>query len=289
MAASILFALLLSGATDAQIPLADIEKGQPPIKMGTKLDAKGLQQFEIEHQNCPACKGRKLLECTHCRSIEKPKKCPECNLKLVNKKRLAPCYLCAGTGKLANPLETAPCPGCMSHAHFPCHYCANRGEHHWVGSGGSGQKCTTCKGYAAMKCTVCKGSRVVPSAFNGKLEKQSLKKLNAAKDSLLRLMREVESFRLTGKGKLRKDQKRFSGYFKKPKAYFPPLKAIDAHVKKVVKGVNQPNVKDIEKRHRDAFDRMKFYTLNYLVHQKRTLEACISRAEFNQKVAKKAP
>ena len=275
-------ALLVSGALPAQIPdIAEIKKGIPPIKLATKLDEKGLKQWdETPHQNCAACKAKKVEKCAHCDRIENPTKCPECNLT-----RKAPCHICAGAGKIHDPLEFAPCPGCNGHSVFVCYMCGNEGGVSFVGGGKRPQKCSLCKGNAGMPCMVCKGKRLVPSAFKGKVGKVPLKKLLKAKKELTKLITLVDAF--AAKGKPRKDRKAFAALFKKTKSDFPALKKVIAQVDVITKGLDT-NIKDIERQQVHAFDRVKYYTLYYLLHQSQVLDLCIKRATFNEDAAKTA-
>jgi len=274
-------ALLLSSVLSAQpTELKEIEKGIPPVKLTTKVDEDGMKQWgELPHQNCMACKAKKVQECRHCRHLETPTKCPACNLT-----RKAACHICAGEGKLSNPLRFAPCPGCNGHGVVTCDLCQNRGGMSFEGGGKKPMKCGMCKGNAGITCPVCKGKRLVPSAFRGKVGGVSLKKLLTAKAVLSDLITQVQGF--TADGKPRKDRKRFAALFKKAKTTFPPLKKVITQVDAITKGLDK-NIKDIEKRQVNAFDRVKYFVLYYLLHQSKVLDLCIERAKFNEEAAKK--
>jgi hypothetical protein len=274
-------ALLLSGVLPAQpTEIKEIEKGIPPIKLATTIDEEGLKQWgKVPHQNCMACKAKKLRECTHCKHLEKPVKCPACKLT-----RKAACNVCAGAGKLSDPLKFAPCPGCNGHGVVTCDMCQNRGGMSFVGGGKRPTKCGMCKGNAGITCPVCNGKRLVRSAFKGKVGTVPLKKLLKAKAQLSKLITQVQGF--TALGKPRKDRKKFAALFKKTKSDFPPLKKVITQVNFITKGLDT-NIKDIERTQVHAFDRVKYYVLYYLLHQSKVLDLCIERAKFNEDAAKK--
>lgn len=273
--------LLLAGALPAQVPdIKEIEKSIPPIKLPTKIDEDGLKQWdEVPHQNCAVCQAKKTEKCTHCAHLDKPTKCPECNLTLK-----APCHVCAAVGSIYNPLEFVLCPGCNGHGVFPCFLCNNRGGLLLVGGGKKPLKCGLCKGNAGMTCAVCKGKRLVPSAFKGKVGTVPLKKLLKAKVALSDLITKVDAFK--AEGKPRKDRKRFAAMFKKTKSVFPALKKVITQVDRITKGLDIP-LKDVERQQVHAFDRVKLYVLYYLLHQSKVLDLCIERARFNEDAAKK--
>lgn len=277
-----LIVLLVAGALPAQIPdLKEIEKSLPPIQLPTKLDENGFKQWDaVPHQNCLACKAKKVEKCTHCARLDNPTKCPACKLK-----GQARCHFCAGEGKFCNPLELAPCPGCDGHGLFPCISCGNRGGILWKGGGSKPQKCNSCKGEAGLECTVCEGKGVVPSAFKGKVGSTPLKKLLKAREELSKLITKVEQFKAEGKG--RKDRKLFLALFKKTKSDFPVFKPYTAFVEKIGKGVDNPSVKDNYKEQIYAFDRIKLYLLRSLLYQSKVLDLCIEREKFNEEAAKK--
>ncbi len=273
---------LLACALPAQLQLPQLEKKVipelPELKLPTEKDKKGLLQWKkFPTHNCLNCKTRKTEECLHCRVHEDPKICPECKVT-----RKAPCHVCAGEGKMANPLEEAICPGCSGHGFFICYLCSNTGEITY-GSGGGPQKCASCKGVAGLACLVCKGKRLVPSAFNGKLGNASLKKLHKLKDGLPALMQKIDSFQI--KGEPRKDRKAFAAILKEGNFAFPHFKKLNAHVELISKGLDQRH-QGIGKKQNYAFERIRRYLLIYLVNQSRALDACIERAEANKKGAK---
>jgi hypothetical protein len=276
---TIAFALLLCFALPAQFESAkDAEKSMPPVKVATKVDKNGLQQWDKSpNVNCPACKAKKLVKCTHCAHLEDSEleKCVQCH-----KTRKAPCNYCQGKGALVDPLAQAMCPGCWGRGVLVCGSCANRGVIRWVGGGKKGQKCGVCKGHGGVPCEVCKGSGLVPSAFKGKVGSQKLKKLKNARKNLSLLIRKLESFHPKAKG--REDRKKFSKMFAKVKSDFPVLKKLNAFVDTVMKRVDQPNVKDNHKEQAASWRRSKSHLLYYLVHQGKVIDACIKRIEANE-------
>jgi hypothetical protein len=277
-----LISLLVAAMAPAQdeIDPKKLDKTIPPFKLATKVDAKGLQQWEaFPVHNCPACKGAKQEECLHCKHIETPTLCPECALT-----RKAPCHHCAGAGKLADPLEFAPCPGCNSHGIMICFMCGNRGRLN-ASAEYKGIKCMSCKEESGMDCTVCKGKRLVKSALKGKIGKANLKQLQKAKATARELMTAVVRYRATGVGRV--DRKTFDALFKHAKSDFPELKDVSGLVKNLVRGVDQPQYKDNDKRIIAVFDRLRTNVVLYLIHQERVLDQCIARAEFNEKAGNK--
>ena len=79
------------------------------IERQTEADDEGLQQWaKWPALKCPSCKGAGKATCQTCaRFGPDAKSCPEC--KRV-KGLKAPCRVCAGEGKILDPLEVAPCP-----------------------------------------------------------------------------------------------------------------------------------------------------------------------------------
>lgn len=277
---TLLLALLFSTTLSAQVDLKNIEKAVVPIKIATKIDDKGQQQWDEYHANCPACKAKKVLECRNCKHLETPELCPECKTT-----RKAPCNYCAGSGALGHPMKVAPCPGCQGHSVYFCYMCGNQGRIKIIGGGKKGVKCGVCKGNGGRACTVCGGKRVVPAAFRGKVGSTKLKKLTKAKVNLDKLIKDVAKFRAVGVGRL--DRKRFAGLFKKTKSDFPVLKKFLKQSEEVSKGLDQPRYKDNDKTQVASMERVQSYLLHYLVHQSKVLDLCIERAKFNEKVNKK--
>ena len=278
------FILLLCFAVSAQQQtVAEVEKMMPPIKLATKVDKNGQKQWDASpHQNCPACKAKKTVECTHCAHMDKVEKCVMCN-----KTRKAPCNYCQGTGALADPLKKALCPGCFGNGVLFCQGCGNRGKITWVGGGKRGVKCGMCKGNGGVPCTVCGGKKLVQTPFKGKLSTQKLKKLKSARKNLSLLIRQGESFVPLGKGRV--DRKKFNKMFGKVKADFPVLKKLNKFVDGVMKKLDRPQVQDNDKFQQSGWRRSKTYLLYYLVHQGKVVDACIERVEANAKAAAAAP
>ena len=270
----------LSGpAADAQIDVKAIEKSIPPITVPTTVDDKGLMQWGEHTQNCPACKAKKVLECRHCKHLEEPEICAECD-----KTRKAPCHYCAGTGKLPNPLLLAPCPGCQGHSVFLCHMCANTGRIKIVGGGKKGVKCSVCKGNGGRACTVCSGTRQVPALFKGKIGTTDLKKLQKAKVVLETLIKDVVKFSAIGQSRI--DRKKFSSLFKKAKTTLLISKKFLSQMEAVSKGMDQPRFKGNAQTQVASMDLMRSYLLHYLLHQNKVLDLCIARAKHNAEASK---
>ena len=274
-----LIAGLLCPVADAQIDVKAIEKSIPPITIPTKLDAQGLKQWGEFNQNCPACKAKKFLECRHCKHLEEPEICAECD-----KTRKAPCHYCTGTGKLPDPLSQAPCPGCRSHSVFLCHMCANTGRIKIVGGGKKGVKCSVCKGNGGRACTVCAGTRLVPALFKGKVGSTDLKKLRKAKAVLETLTKDVLKFSAIGQSRI--DRKKFSSLFKKARSTLLISKKFLSQMEAVSKGMDQPRFKGNAQTQVASMDLMRTYLVHYLLHQTKVLDLCIARAEHNAEAAK---
>lgn len=259
--------------------IQDIEKSMPPVVLVTKVDSKGLKQWDkTPARNCPACKGSKLEKCQHCAVHEKPEKCPECKLKNGRK---APCHYCAGKGRLFDELEWAVCPGCNGHSLFICYLCGNKGGISITGGSKKPQKCSSCKGEAGMPCKVCNGKRLVQSAFRGKVGQVKLAQLKQTKADVEKLISALQTFQC--KGQPRTDRKEFAALFKDVYREFPSLKKAVALSEDVNKGLDAP-YKDIEKQQSEAYKRFVRYILYYLVHQEKVIDLCIARLEANEKV-----
>ncbi|MEE2887642.1 MAG: hypothetical protein VX951_09450 [Planctomycetota bacterium] len=274
-----LLTLFLASHPAAQIDLKAIQKNIVPVQLATKTDDKGLQQWDEYHQNCPACKTKKILECGNCKHLEEPKLCPECKTT-----RKAPCHYCAGTGKLADPLKIAPCPGCQGHSVFICHMCANTGRIKIAGGGKKGVKCNVCKGNGGRACTVCSGNRQIQSLFKGKVGSTDLKKLRKTRSAIDKLIKDVVKFSAVGQSRI--DRKKFAALFKKAKPHLPMTKKFLAQVDQLSKALDQPRFKGNDRTQMASMDRVRRYLLHYLLHQNQVLDACIKRAEFNAQAVK---
>ncbi len=266
---------------DGKIQLLIPDRIERPVKE----DDSGLQQWaEWKPEDCPNCKGAKLVDCPHCARFEGNEKCIECQMK-----KKATCRPCAGLGTIQDPLEKALCPGCLGASFVPCLTCGGRGGQKVEGSGKKVLDCVSCKGEGGFKCTICNGTRLVEVAtFKPPLKEQkAAEPMMKACEQIDLTVRALEGIQPTGKNS-RKEVKELNKILAMAPAQLTPLKrspkALEDLMSKLYAGSVFMGHEDHEA------EAMKLWVSNsiyYLKTQKRVLEICIARVKFNEKAGEK--
>lgn len=273
--------LALVGTSLAQQKVLIPEK----LERETVTDDKGLTQWaEWKDTECPACTGKGKVKCTTCeRYPDDAKLCLDCERK---PEREAVCRVCAGEGKLLDPLHKAPCPQCGAASFLLCPQCAGRGV---LGVAGSPKptKCPVCSGDGGWKCTTCDGKRFVdmaamkPSFADAK--EKDLRKALAQTDALIK---EFEEFAPVGGPKVRKEVKALTKMMESAQATYPALKrAVKSTDELMNKVYNGSQFQGHEETEANTLKMVAAHMAHYLKHQKRMMELVAKRNEANAKVA----
>ncbi len=278
---SVLTLLLLTGVASAQQKILTPEK----IERATVVDDKGLTQWaEWAAPECPNCTGKGKVKCTTCeRFPEDVTVCLDCGRKAEHE---ATCRMCAGTGKLADPLDKVACPGCLGAAFLVCVTCGGAGGMK-VDGAKNATDCPACRGVGGFPCGVCHGDRLVevaalkPSLKDGK--PKDLQKALAATEAALKLLGEFEP---VGGDKARKEMKALVKVYETAQSVYPPLKRLgkpaEDYLGKIYAGRSFQGSAEKEAQ---AMKLLEGAAENYLKHQKRMLELVQKRAEANAKIA----
>ena len=254
------------------------------LERATVVDENGVAQWaEYKGDECPNCVGKGKVKCTTCeRYPEDAKFCLDCERK---PEREAPCRMCAGEGKLKDPLHTAPCPACGAASFLICVLCAGRGE---IGVAGAPKPttCPGCSGDGGWKCATCDGKRFVEmAAFKPSFADAKDKDLQKALTQTDALLKQLEDFAPVGGPKARKEVKALTKMMESVQATFPALKrtikSTDDVMNKVYGG---SQFQGHEENEANTMKMVAAHTAHYLKHQKRMLELVHKRAEANAKV-----
>jgi DnaJ-class molecular chaperone len=281
---------LLLGSWCATLGVAAAQDGPKypipeKIERATKADDKGVLQWEAwAEPKCPNCNGTGKMKCPTCaRFADDAKTCPECKR---NKEREAVCRTCAGTGKLADPLEKVVCPACLGAAFLLCMVCHGGGQLK-VDKAKQWSDCPGCRGEGGFKCVVCNGTRMVevaavkPSLKDG--TPANLEKALAATDQALK---ELAAFTPSGGEKARKEVKALCKTLDTAGAVHPSLKRLpkflEDYMGKIYGGAQ---FQGHEEHEAQAMGQVQTNCEYYLKHQKRMMELAQKRAEANAKLA----
>lgn len=254
------------------------------IERATKADDKGVLQWEAwPDVKCPNCNGSGKAKCTTCTRLMEELGCPECKR---NKERTVTCRVCAGAGKLPDPLEKVLCPGCQGAGFLLCMVCGGGGGMK-IDKAKQVSKCPACGGDGAWKCAGCSGNRLVevaavkPSLKDGTAP--NLAKAIAATDQTLK---DLEAFVPAGGDKARKEMKALSKVLETAGAVHPAIKrmpkAFEDYMGKIFAGAQFQGYAETQA---NAMNLVKNNTEYYLKHQKRMMELAQKRAEANEKLA----
>lgn len=252
------------------------------IERATEAGTDGeLQWAEWPAPACASCKGTGKMVCPTCARFAKDAKdCPECGRK--DPKNMTACRACAGTGKIADPLDEVPCAGCMGSGMFLCTVCGGGGQLR-VGSAKRWSKCPACRGKGKFDCGACKGKRVMSSLVIKpslrEAELGNLKKAMKAVDASLALF---AAFNPQGGTKARKEVKALGKAYDAMKKFHPSFKnmakATKSYMSKIFAGAQFQGHAENEA---NTMNRLKANAEYYLKHQKRMLELATARAESN--------
>ncbi|HEB51649.1 MAG TPA: hypothetical protein ENI87_00165 [bacterium] len=251
------------------------------IERATVVDDDGLHQWaEWPEPKCASCKGTGKAPCQTCARFAKDAKvCPECKRA---EKLLAPCRACAGSGKIADPLQRVPCAGCMGAGFLLCTVCGG-GARLRVGSAKRWSVCPACRGTGGFPCAGCNGERWMPAlAIKPSLAEAPFDKLLKAEKDLDKAIQAFAAFTPAGGAKTRKSVKELGkayGYLKK---YSPGFKALPKctknYMSKILAGAQ---FQGHEENEANTLGRLKSNAEYYLRHQKRMLELAKKRADLN--------
>jgi hypothetical protein len=257
------------------------------IERQTEADDQGLQQWaKWPALKCPSCKGAGKAACQTCaRFGPDAKSCPEC--KRV-KGLKAPCRVCAGEGKIPDPLEVAPCAGCMGVSCLVCTVCGGAGRLK-VGGAKRWSNCPSCRGKGGFPCTGCKGKRVMTSLqLKPSMMEAPLDKLLKAMKDLDKMIALFDKITPVGGNKARKVVKEFGKAFAAGKKLHPAFKNLGklnkSYMSKIFAGAN---FQGHEENEANTFKMLKTHAQYYLRHQKRMMELALKRAEANAAAAGK--
>jgi len=260
-----------------------------PEKMerATKVDDYATTQWvEWAELKCPNCSGTGKVKCQVCeRFTEDATNCPDCKRKEGHE---TVCHVCAGKGTIPDPLEKAPCPGCLGASYLLCMVCAGGGQLK-VDKAKRSSDCPACRGAGAFKCGVCNGERFVDTATL----KPSLAQANAA--ALLKAMaatdqalKDIEAFSPAGGDKARKEVKAFIKILESVQGFYAPLKKLpkvfEDYLSKTYAGAGFQGHEEHEAR---AMGTVKQCTEYYLKLNRRMMELALKRAEANGDTGKK--
>ena len=251
------------------------------IERATAPDEQGLEQWaEWKELQCPSCKGVGKTTCATCERFgPDAENCPEC--KRVEKFLVA-CRVCAGKGNLADPLNSAPCAGCMGAGFWLCMTCAGGGRLK-VGADKRWSACPSCRGTGGFPCTGCKGERIMTTLqLKPEMKEAPLDKLQKAQKDLDATMKLFERFTPEGGVKARKAVKDLTAAFDSAKKLHPAFKDLAKQSKdymgKIFAGAQFQGHEETEA---NTMKMIKSNAEYYLKHQKRMMELAIKRAELN--------
>lgn len=268
----------------------------PEQKLERELvaDAEGLKQFAPYEVKCEACRGTGEWECLHCKRFDnKNETCMECEVT-----RKATCRLCAGNKVLHDPIEAIPCLFCTygfdqgGSGFVNCGLCQGGGELGVTDKDGNktSQKCGSCKGEGRFPCAVCDGSRIIPTV---KVKKKpateaKAKDLHKVRDGLAAVLVEFEGFEPIARSG--KNDKKIEGFIKKHKKTFPPLSGMFESLETIAGGQTKAGAgfAAYEQNLVHTYKVFRDKTIYLLRHQLLVLDACIERAEFNEKQKEQA-
>ncbi len=252
------------------------------IERATVADDDGqLQWAEWTAPACGSCKGTGKSVCATCARFAKDAKdCPECQRK--DPKLLTTCRACAGTGKIADPLDEVPCAGCMGAGMLLCTVCGGGGRLK-VGGAKRWSKCPACRGAGKFDCGACKGKRVMASlAIKPSLREADLDKLQKASRAVDEALELFGKFAPQGGTRARKEVKELGKAYDAMKKFHPSFKAMvrstKSYMSKIFAGAQ---FQGHEENEANTMNRLKANAEYYLKHQKRMLDLAIKRAEAN--------
>lgn len=257
------------------------------IERKTDADDQGLQQWtKWQPIKCPSCKGVGKTKCTTCERFgDDAKTCPECNRK---KPLEPPCRVCAGEGKISDPLLSAPCAGCMGASFLICTVCGGGGRLK-VGGAKRWSDCPSCRGKGGFPCTGCKGKRVMSSLqLKPPMMDAPPDKLQKAMKDLDKMIALFDKVKPIGGTKARKTVKELTKAFDAGKKIHPAFKDLSKLVKgymgKIFAGAQ---FQGHEENEANTIKMIKSNAEYYLKHQKRMMELALKRAEANEAKAGK--
>lgn len=258
------------------------------IERKTEAGDDGQQVWaKWEAPDCTSCKGTGKSVCATCARFPKDAdKCPECERK-DKAKFLTTCRVCAGKGKLADPLDELPCAGCMGSGMFLCTVCGGGGQLK-VGSAKRWSACPACRGKGRFDCGGCKGKRVMSSlVVKPSLREAPLDKLQKAQEAVDAALQRFASFLPAGGTKARKEVKELGKAYDELKKLHPSwkgmAKATKNYMGKIFAGAQ---FQGHEQNEAATMNQLKSNAEYYLKHQKRMLELAIKRAELNANAGK---
>ncbi|NUP95638.1 MAG: hypothetical protein HUU28_05690 [Planctomycetaceae bacterium] len=247
----------------------------PTFERETEADATGQKQWKKFDVDCPECKGSKMGTCLHCDKSEVTI-CNECNLT-----KRAPCRVCTGKGKLADPLVELNCAYCWGSSWTLCGMCNSFG---FMNIDSNKVKCAACKEKGLLKCLACNGTRRVETMKFGKkpVGEAGVKELKAGLEKLKAVMAELEKWEPDpNPSKSAKSlEKLLSPLAKDLKVIEPAL----AGLEEVIKGIkiNGASLSGYEDRLIHQYLLFKDRTVFLLQHQMRAAEQSLARAEANE-------
>lgn len=282
-----LFALIFA-RTDLSAQQGQQKNPSAPVERKVVTGEAGMQQWApYEAPTCIRCKGSKTIECPTCKGAEFAVKCGECGTRKEPRTKKAPCRLCAGEGKMPDPLVEAPCLGCFGSSRFPCFGCGGNGNYPVEGGGKKRQKCAVCRGEGSLACSICKGKRRCDALSVRKgLADASLKDLKAALELVEKALADIRAFQPTGV-KARKELKAYQATLKAVTKVCKVARKASSAIKSLQSLVSKMDqYRGFEDRKMRVFKTFADYNAFYFDHQLQALKLAIQRAEHNAEVAK---
>ena len=254
----------------------------PKIEREWSEDEQGLWQWQKFEQTCFRCRGAKRRDCEYCKHQERDH-CVACG-----DKKVTVCRVCAGKGKLPDPLLVLMCPYCQGITWHPCRLCAGHGSFPVKGGGKKNQTCSACKKLGSHKCTACKGKHHLAVVKVGKHGpgKASVKDLKQARSVLQKSLESLEKLELTAKEG--KTLKAFLKTIKKSAKILAAIKDMQGLLKKSLKGLRKGAAYTSYGDNVLAeFAHFKDRSIYLLRHQILLLNICLKRAEHNESMIAK--
>jgi len=275
-----LFALVSGGDVAAQKVLIP-EK----IERATVTDDKGVTQWaEWKGEQCPNCQGTGKHKCFVCeRFIDEMKFCIDCKRTAD---RMVTCRMCGGDGKLPDPLEKVPCPGCRGASFMLCTVCGGGGKSR-AKDDKNFADCVACRGEGGWKCGVCNGARFVePAALKPSFKDASVKDVQKALALTDQALKDLEAITPAGGEKSRKEVKAMVKAFEGVQSVHPAIKRLIKPFEDYMGKIYAGKVwQGWEEKEANTLVMVKDQAQYYLKHQKRMMELVQKRAEANAKLA----
>lgn len=248
----------------------------PDFEREWELNEAGERQWKEFDVTCTHCKGAKSHICQHCDGSSTLTICRECDMT-----KRAPCRVCAGTGKMADPLVELICPICDGSSWIVCGLCNSFGK---LTVAEKEVKCGSCKQKGMYECSACDGERRIavmkvgrkgPGAAKAKDLREALESLNETLAALERYQPDPNPSR---------SFKEFTKVFEPLGRNLKATKGMQEQLDQVLKGVKSygAGYANFEDRLIHQFLVWQDRNVYLMQHQIRLMEQCLELAEFNE-------